>query len=384
MAVAAAITTEQGSPRGIRFVAFAGGAVVYIALATMNAWPNLDAAMHGDTKAAAMAMVQYVFAFIIAISSVASAHEKGGQAAVIVFMLVNGYFAYDASSHRHDEAKTTSSRKAILDAELTDNEAKRRKLGEFDRVSGEQVEAVERKLSTAHQAANCTVCYRSTMRAGEKAAKDAQGELDRLMPLRTKTVDADNLDKAITQARAELKALKATGDSDNSLASMAGTNAATLTTGITLLLALGIELANKYGPYWTFRFVMGGLGFHRPSPHEQRNAEKAKAAEEEAEKQAKAARAAKRATAKTVKPGSVKAWLGSSRVVQSRGHTLDTTAAYADYAAFCRDGGEVPVSRGKQFIGALRDLGVDVQEQGKRKRFLIAGLTLTGGLRLVA
>ena len=53
----------------------------------MNAWPNLDAALQGDHKAAAMAFVQYTFAFIVAISPVASAHEKGGQAAVLVFML---------------------------------------------------------------------------------------------------------------------------------------------------------------------------------------------------------------------------------------------------------------------------------------------------------
>ena len=60
---------------------------VYFAVATMNAWPNLDAALQGDHKAAAMAFVQYTFAFIVAISPVASAHEKGGQAAVLVFML---------------------------------------------------------------------------------------------------------------------------------------------------------------------------------------------------------------------------------------------------------------------------------------------------------
>ena len=79
-------------------------AAVYFALATMNAWPNIDSAMHGDPKAAAMAFVQYTFAFIVAISSGAWAHEKGGQIAVLVFMTVNAYFAYDATSHRHDEA----------------------------------------------------------------------------------------------------------------------------------------------------------------------------------------------------------------------------------------------------------------------------------------
>ena len=78
--------------------------MVYVALATYNAWPNIDAAMHGGDgalKAAATAFLQYVFACGVAISSVASAREKGGQVAVVVFMLVNGYFAYDASSHRH-------------------------------------------------------------------------------------------------------------------------------------------------------------------------------------------------------------------------------------------------------------------------------------------
>ncbi|MGA9265526.1 MAG: hypothetical protein WCC41_13860 [Rhodomicrobium sp.] len=70
-----------------RFSAFLGSAAVYFAVATMNAWPNLDAALQGDHKAAAMAFVQYTFAFIVAISPVASAHEKGGQAAVLVFML---------------------------------------------------------------------------------------------------------------------------------------------------------------------------------------------------------------------------------------------------------------------------------------------------------
>ena len=36
------------APFGIRFGAFLGGALVYVALATMNAWPNLDAALQGD------------------------------------------------------------------------------------------------------------------------------------------------------------------------------------------------------------------------------------------------------------------------------------------------------------------------------------------------
>ena len=122
------------APFGVRFVAFLGAAAVYFALATMNAWPNIDAALHGGdgaTKAAAMVFVQYIFAFIVAISSVASAHEKGGQVAVLVFMLVNGYFAYDASSHRHDEAHTMISRKAIVEAELAESERKRKALGDF-------------------------------------------------------------------------------------------------------------------------------------------------------------------------------------------------------------------------------------------------------------
>src|SRR6516162_9709141 len=92
------------SPFGIRFAAFLGGTVIYIALATMNAWPNIEAALHGGDgsgKAAAMAFVQFTFAFIVAISPVASGHEKGGQIAVLVFMTVNAYFAYDAASHRH-------------------------------------------------------------------------------------------------------------------------------------------------------------------------------------------------------------------------------------------------------------------------------------------
>ena len=40
------------APFGIRFGAFLGGALVYAALATMNAWPNLDAALQGDRAAA--------------------------------------------------------------------------------------------------------------------------------------------------------------------------------------------------------------------------------------------------------------------------------------------------------------------------------------------
>ena len=109
-------------------------------------------------------------------------------------------------------------------------------------------------------------CSRATRNARGQAAKGAQAALDRLLPLRARTEEADNLDKAIVQARAEVKAFKATGDSDNSLASMPGANAATLSTAITLLLALGIELANKYGPYWTFRFLIGGLGYPQPRP----------------------------------------------------------------------------------------------------------------------
>jgi hypothetical protein len=68
------------SPFWIRFIAFLGAAVVYVALATYNAWPNIDAAMQGGDgclKAAATAFLQYIFACGVAISSVASAREKG-------------------------------------------------------------------------------------------------------------------------------------------------------------------------------------------------------------------------------------------------------------------------------------------------------------------
>ena len=84
------------------------------------------------------------------------------------------------------------------------------------------------------------------------------------MPLRKKTEDAEKLEDALIKGKAEPKTFKATGDLDTSLASMAGANAATLTTSITLLLALGIELANKYRPlldvpfsHWRARLSSG-------------------------------------------------------------------------------------------------------------------------------
>jgi hypothetical protein len=250
-------------------LAFVASAVVYFALATMNAWPNIEAAMHGDARGAALAFAQYTFAFIVAISSVASAsHEKGGQLAVVVFMIVNGYFAYDASSHRHDEAHTTVTRKAIVGEELKANNVKLGKLGEFDRVSAEQIKAAEEKVRIAEEATRCWATCTGTKASRAKAVKTAQDDLDRLLPLRKKTEDAEKLEDAIIKGNAELKSFKATGDSDLSLASMAGANTATLTTTITLLLALGIELANKYGPCWTFRFLMGNSG--APAPAQQR------------------------------------------------------------------------------------------------------------------
>jgi hypothetical protein len=366
------------APFGIRFPAFLGGTVVYIALATMNAWPNLDAAMHGDTKAAAMAFVQFTFAFIVAISPVASAHEKGGQAAVLVFMLVNGYFAYDAASHRHDEARTTISRRAVIEAELADNEKKRSKLGDFEHVSQKQVEDATHKRDVAEASKDCWTCSRATRKARDQAAKDAQAALDRLMPLRTKTEDADNLDKSIVLARAELKSLKATGDSDDSLAKLAGGNAQTITTALTLLLALGIELANKYGPFWTFRFLIGGLGYPQSSPYERKKAQKAaerarKAREAEeaeerqrqaearfaAELEARAAadagaktkvnRAAKRAEAKTKEKGdpeTIEQWANSKNVILGPSHVALQSAAYDDYAADCKAHGQTPVAKG--------------------------------------
>ena len=360
-------------PFGIRFAGFLGGAVVYVALATMNAWPNLDAALQGDHKAAAMAFVQYTFAFIVAISSVASAYEKGGQVAVLVCMLVNGYFADDASSHRHDEAHTIISRKAIVEIELAENEKKRSKLVDFERVTADQIAEAKRKRDDAEEAKDCWACSRATRNARAQAAKDAQAALDRLFPLRTRTEEADNLDKAIVQARAELKAFKAMGDLDNSLASMAGANAATLSTAITLVLALGIELANKYGPYWTFRFLISGLWAISASPYERKKAQKAaekarKAREAEeaeprrreaerrfaaevearaaadAEEKARAERGAKRAAARTRETGNretVKTWLNSKRVIHAPGHVLPLPAAYVDYEVDCKAHGEI-------------------------------------------
>jgi hypothetical protein len=221
------------------------------------------------------------------------------------------------------------------------------------------------------------------------------------------------------QARAELKAFKAMGDSDNSLASMAGANAATLSTAITLVLALGIELANKYGPYWTFRFLISGLGYSQASPYERKKAQKAaekarKAREAEeaeprrreaerrfaaevearaaadAEEKARAERGAKRAAARTRETGNretVKTWLNSKRVIHAPGHVLPLPAAYVDYEVDCKAHGETPVARGRRFAEELRKLGLDVRERGARKHFEVHSLALSsqatgGGLRL--
>ncbi len=439
MAATIAIAEQAGeigrgtSPFGVRFVAFLGAAAVYGALATMNAWPNIDAAMHGGegaTKAAAMAFVQYVFAFIVAISSVASAHEKGGQVAVLVFMLVNGYFAYDASSHRHDEAHTIISRKAIVEAELNANTAKRKALGDFERVSEKQVKEAEHKRDAAEAAKDCWTCSKATRKTRDKAAKDAQDALDRLLPLRTKTEDANSLDKAIVAANAELKTFKATGDSDNNLASMAGGNAATLSTALTLLIALGIELANKYGPFWTFRFLAGGFGYPQASPYEIRKAQKAadkarkrqeadeaeerrrEAEEREEERQRvaearlarelearaaadakekdKAARKARRAEAETRKkgdPATVGTWFYAGGVMRVNGNVVLLSVLRKNYEAYCRAHGEEPVV--KEFGAELRKLGVTVEERNRRTE--VHGLALAsssktasrGGLRVV-
>ena len=178
------------------------------------------------------------------------------------------------------------------------------------------------------------------------------------------------------------------------------------------MLALGIELANKYGPYWTFRFLIGGLGYPQPSPYERKKAQKAaekarkarEAAEAEArfeaelearvaadaEEKARTERAAKRAAAKAREQGdpeTVKSWLSSKRVVHAPGNVLPLPAAYIDYAADCKTHGETPVARGRCFAETLRKLGLNVEEQGNRKRFNVHGLALSSqasgsGLRL--
>ena len=397
--------------------------MVYVALATYNAWPNIDAAMHGGDgalKAAATAFLQYIFACGVAISSVASAREKGGQVAVLVFMLVNGYFAYDAASHRHDEAHTTISRKDTINEELGQKKERRKAIGDnFERVSEKQLEEAEHKRDVAEK--RCLTCANT---------RAAQKEVDRLGGLRTKTKDADDLDKAITKLNTELKALKDTGDSDGNLAKITGGNATTLSTAITLLIALAVELANKYLPYWMFRFIAGGLGYPQSSPYEQRKAEKAadkarkvREAEEAearrreaearasaeaeemaraeaearaaaaAEEKAKAERAAKREAYKTREKGdpeTIGRWLNSKRVVQSPDRVSPTTLAYDDYAADCRARGETPVSkRGPAFVTELRKRGFEVREVGNGRRFEIHGLALAShaerpGLRIVS
>ena len=208
---------------------------------------------------------------------------------------------------------------------------------------------------------------------------------------------------------------------DNSLASMAGTNSKTLATAITLLIALGIELANKYGPFWTFRFIAGGLGYSQASPYEirkaQKAAEKARKAREaeeaeerrreaeerekerqrlaearfaqelearaaaDAEEKAKAARKAKRSEAETREKGdpeTVKSWVNSKRVILGPSHVISQTEAYADYAADCRAHGQAPVTKGRWFADELRKLGLEVREtKPGSKRFDIYGLALS-------
>ena len=217
---------------------------------------------------------------------------------------------------------------------------------------------------------------------------------------------------------------------------MAGGNAAMLSTAITLLIALGVELANKYLPYWMFRFIAGGLGYPQSSPYEQRNAqkaaEKARKAQEaeeaearrreaearlreaearaaaeaearraveaearavaEAQEKAKAERAAKRAEAKAREKGdpeTVAQWTNSNSVILGPSHVTSQNEAYDNYAADARAHGQVPVAGGRWFADELRKLGFEVRDKGGKRGSEIVGLALAphaarGGLRVVS
>ena len=279
MFTGAVMTEKTKGPFLVKASASLASLAMLLAISSYNVVPTLRRAADGDVAAIGLAAVQIAFTIILAvIPFVPGWSADTRRLLTLAFMIGNGYFAFEISGHRHDGERTAQNQHQAIVDELTAKKAELQRLGAFTVTDDYQVTYAENaaKVAEADKAAartsvktekdklpecerKCGTLEREIQRLeGEAKQKDAEAkaahdELQKLSGWRTLTKQAAPISARIDELQVKLD--------NEQYVTETGSSTETGRTIEALLIALLIELGNRFGPEALFKFIFFAAGF---------------------------------------------------------------------------------------------------------------------------
>ena len=294
-----AITATAGTktPFWVKASASTASLAMLLAISSYNVVPTIRRAIDGDVPAIGLAAVQISFTIILAvIPFVPGWSTDTRKLLTLAFMLGNGWFAYEIAGHRHDGERTANNQHNAIQAELNDKKDERSRLGDFKATDDyevvfaqDAVRAADLSASAAHTSVNaastqlatcvkrCTALIGEVKRLdGEAKQKDSEArtahdELQRISGLRTLTAKAAPINARIDKLQKKLN--------EEQFVSDTASTSETARTFEAALIAILIELGNRFGPEAIFKFLFFAAGVSLLVPsHVKESTEERKAA----------------------------------------------------------------------------------------------------------
>jgi predicted DNA-binding protein (UPF0251 family) len=274
----AAGATQRKAPFWLKASASMASLTMLLAISSYNVVPTLGRAIDGDVAAIGLAAVQISFTVILAVIPFVPGWSADTRTYLTsAFMLGNGWFAYEIAGHRHDGERTAQKHHRAWTTELQTKTGALIKLGPFTPTDDSQVGAAQNAANTADTDKTTAWTSVNTARAKfvecKKGCKKLEQEVQRLEP------EAKQKDEDARKSREDLQKLsgwrtltktaepiQARIDSLNE--KLAGEQfvsdtSSTSETGRTieaLLIAILIELGNRFGPEAIFKFLFFAAG----------------------------------------------------------------------------------------------------------------------------
>ena len=263
------MVTEKTAPRWVKVIGGAAFLTTLAAVSSYNILPSLKEHQWGT------AAVQIVLTGLLAIIPfIPGWSAKARFWLALVFMIGNGYFAYEVAKHRHDDERATIRlRNAKID-ERTAKKEELKTLGKIEAADDSQVAIAQANADGADkdktaawasvdtaraQLAACGKYCRltskqverleETARGKDTAADSAHAELKRLSSLRTLTKRADCIEARIDEINKEIPENEKRVEDASADPSWSDKAEAVFT-------ALLIELANCIAPGAFFKVII--------------------------------------------------------------------------------------------------------------------------------
>jgi hypothetical protein len=270
---------RTGAPLWVKTAASLASVAMLLAISSYNVVPTIRRAADGEVAAIGLAAVQIAFTIILAvIPFVPGWTADTRKVLTLAFMVGNGYFAFEIAGHRHDGERTATNQHNAIVKELGEKQEALKALGNFKPADDYEVAYAENaaKVADADKAAarasvidakaklaecerRCGALENEVKRLESEAkqknadAKAAHDELKRLSGLRTLTKQAAPISARIDELQKQVDGEK--------FVSVTGSNTETGRTIEALLIALLIELGNRFGPEAIFKFIFFVAGF---------------------------------------------------------------------------------------------------------------------------